>query len=133
MKSKYPELRKLAMQYQKRAYSPYSKIKVGAAVEAKGELFGGCNIENMSYGGTMCAERVAIFKAVSENHKKISKLYLYTKEGWPPCGLCLQVMSEFMNPDDIVIAGSSKGEQIFKFKDLMPTPLDEEGYNKNKS
>ena len=132
MKSRYPTLRKEAIKYQKRAYSPYSTVKVGAAVEAGGEVFGGCNIENMSYGGTMCAERVAIFKAVSEGHKKISKLYLYTKELWTPCGLCLQVMSEFMKPDDIVIAGSQTQEKVYKFKDLMPSPLSEEAFNKNK-
>ena len=133
MKSKYPKLRKEAKKYRKRAHSPYSEIKVGAAVAMGGKLFGGCNVENRSYGGTICAERTAILKAVSEKFINISALYLYTKELWSPCGLCLQVMSEFMDPDAVVILGSKDREEVYKLKDLMPMPLTEEGYQNNKS
>ena len=133
MKSKYPELRKEAIKYQKRAYSPYSKIKVGAAVLTKGGVYGGCNVENISYGGTICAERTAILKAVSERHREVKRLYLYTNELWSPCGLCLQTMSEFMTPDSEVILGSKSNEEIHKLVDLMPKILSKEGYKKNKS
>lgn len=116
------KLKKMAVDFSKRAYSPYSKAQVGAALETSdGSLFGGCNVENSSYGGTVCAERVAIWKAVSEGHKKISRIYVYTSEGWPPCGLCRQVLSEFSDEKTEVIIGSEKGnDRILKFSELLP-------------
>lgn len=115
-------LRKVAIEASKKAYSPYSKVHVGSALLTEdGKVFSGCNVENSSYGGTVCAERVAIFKAVSENHIKIKKLYVYTREGWPPCGMCRQVMSEFAANDLEVIIGDEGGKEIImKFSDLMP-------------
>ena len=116
------KLRTLAHQASKSAYSPYSKALVGCALETTdGSIYTGCNIENASYGGTICAERVAIVKAVSEKKMKLKKIYVYTKEGWPPCGLCRQVMSEFADNDlEIIIGDEAGSEKIIKFNDLMP-------------
>ncbi len=115
-------LRQKAKEISSLAYSPYSKACVGSAIlMSDGTIYTGCNIENASYGGTVCAERVAIFKAVSENKKEIKKVYVYTKEGWPPCGLCRQVMSEFASPDLEIIMGKESGEEtVMTFKELMP-------------
>ena len=115
-------LRQKAKEAAALAYSPYSHACVGSAILMSDDsLYSGCNIENASYGGTVCAERVAIFKAVSENKKEIKKIYVYTKEGWPPCGLCRQVMSEFASHDLEIIIGKESGEETtMAFKDLMP-------------
>lgn len=115
-------LRQKAKEISAAAYSPYSKACVGSAIEmSDGSIYVGCNIENASYGGTVCAERVAIFKAVSDQKKSIKHVYVYTKEGWPPCGLCRQVISEFAHPDLIVTIGKEDGsETSMTFKELMP-------------
>ena len=115
-------LRQKAQEASECAYSPYSQAKVGSAiVMSDGSIYSGANIENASYGGTICAERVAILKAVCEQKMQISKVYVYTKEGWPPCGMCRQVMSEFAAPDMEVIIGDVKGhETSIKFSELMP-------------
>ena len=115
-------LREKAVDASKRAHSPYSKAMVGAAVEtADGKVFQGCNIENSSFGGTVCAERVAIWKAVSEGSTKMKRVYVYTVDGWPPCGLCLQVMTEFSDPSLEVIISDGKGkETVKKLSDLLP-------------
>ena len=115
-------LRTKAIESAAKAYSPYSNAKVGCALETTdGSIFTGCNVENASYGGTVCAERVAILKAVSEQKMKLKKIYVYTIEGWPPCGLCRQVMSEFADTDLEVIMGDETGkETTMKFSDLMP-------------
>lgn len=115
-------LRQKAIESAAHAYSPYSKVHVGSAIlMSDGTIYTGCNVENASYGGTVCAERVAILKAVSENKRGIEKVYVYTKEGWPPCGLCRQVMSEFASDKMEVIMGNAEGgETVMKFKDIMP-------------
>lgn len=116
------KLRTLAKDASENAYSPYSHAKVGCAlVTEDGSVYTGCNVENASYGGTICAERVAITKAVSEKKMKLKQIYVYTKEGWPPCGLCRQVMSEFASPDLEVTMGDGNGkETTMTFKELMP-------------
>ncbi|MDD4975373.1 MAG: cytidine deaminase [Bacteriovorax sp.] len=116
------KLRDLALLASKNAYSPYSKAQVGCSLETSdGSIYTGCNIENASYGGTICAERVAILKAVSEKKMKLSKIYVYSKDGWPPCGMCRQVMSEFAADDLEVIIGNQAGHETkMKFSDLMP-------------
>jgi len=97
------------------AHSPYSKAKVGAVVVTEdGKTYSGCNIENSSFGGTVCAERVAIWKAVSEGSKKLKKIYVYTTDGWPPCGLCLQVMTEFSTLDLEITFGDKNGKETTK-------------------
>lgn len=115
-------LRTLAIEASKNAYSPYSNALVGCAlITSDGSVYTGCNVENASYGGTVCAERVAIFKAVSDKKIILKQLYVYTLAGWPPCGMCRQVMSEFADPDLEVIIGNEKGQETkIKFKDLMP-------------
>lgn len=114
-------LRDLAKKASTKSHSPYSKAKVGSALEtADGEIFSGCNIENSSFGGTVCAERVAIWKAVSEGQKEIKRIYVYTDAGWPPCGMCLQVMTEFAPLDLEITFGDKKGkEKTKKLKELL--------------
>ena len=105
------------------AYAPYSSIKVGAAILLKdGRIFSGCNVENVSYGGTICAERTAIVKGVSEGLKPgtVQAICLYTKELWYPCGICLQFMVEFLEEDTPIHLISENEERCLKFKDLFP-------------
>lgn len=96
------ELIALARQARNRAYVPYSRFPVGAAVEtADGSIYTGCNIENASYGATNCAERTAIFKAISEGARQIRRLAVACTNDVPcmPCGICRQVMAEFAVAD----------------------------------
>jgi len=113
-----------ANQARNHSYSPYSKAKVGAALKtANGEYFSGCNIENSSYGGTTCAEQVAILKAVSEGHQEITEICIVTDATppWPPCGICRQMMSEFMTPEGVIHLANTQGIQMtLKLKDLLP-------------
>ncbi len=109
------DLRDKAFDASTRSHSPYSKAKVGAAIETTdGHIYQGCNIENASFGGTVCAERVAIWKAVSEGHKKVKRVYVYTKDGWPPCGMCLQVMTEFADGNLEITMGNEAGKETTK-------------------
>jgi len=104
------------------SYSPYSSFPVGAAVLTdNGNIYKGTNIENASYGATVCAERVAIFKAVSEGDAHITAIAIYTNEANLafPCGMCLQVMSEFS--DDIpVILASDTIVRVYQLSELLP-------------
>lgn len=114
-----------AQKYLPRAYSPYSKFQVAAAVELdNGQVFGGCNIENASYGGTVCAERVAIWKGLSEHpgHKIKAILVLTDQEiPWPPCGFCRQVIAEFATPETLIYVANPKGVQkTWKISELLP-------------
>ncbi|MGB9682227.1 MAG: cytidine deaminase [bacterium] len=109
------------------AYTPYSLYKVGAAIEgASGKVYAGCNIENASYGLTMCAERVAIFKGVSEGEKSFKRIVIVSSVENPPlpCGACLQVMSEFCDENFEVYIGKDNGEiERFLLKELFPKPF----------
>ncbi|MBF0300373.1 MAG: cytidine deaminase [Oligoflexia bacterium] len=106
------KLREEAIKAHLNAYSPYSHAKIGCAlITDKGIIYSGCNVENGSYGATVCAERIAIFKAVSCGERKITKLYVYSKDGWPPCGMCRQVIREFTNDNAEVIIGNERGEE----------------------
>ena len=106
------------------AYAPYSNFKVGAAVlTADGQIFTGCNIENASFGASMCAERVAIFSALAAGQRQIKALAVIADTPQPvaPCGLCRQVLSEF-SPDCQVIMANLKGEyHVVKMADLLPS------------
>lgn len=115
-------LRELAISASTKAHSPYSHACVGSAIKTQdGSIFFGCNVENSSYGGTVCAERVAIWTAVANGHKRIKEVYVYTKAGWPPCGMCLQVMSEFGDSDLKVTIGNEAGIEHQKtLKELLP-------------
>jgi cytidine deaminase len=104
------------------SYAPYSHFFVGAALlTTEGEVYQGCNIENASYGATNCAERTAIFKAVSEGKRDFCKIAIAAKDGSTayPCGICLQVMNEFMPEAEVVleVAGQIK---VFGVKELLP-------------
>ena len=106
------ELIAVAKKYREFSYSPYSKFKVGAAVlTKKGNVYGGCNIENSSYPVTNCAERTAIFKAVSEGEKEFEAIALIADTEGPcsPCGACRQVMGEFKI--DKIIMANLKGDK----------------------
>lgn len=115
------DLRDKALDASTRAHSPYSKAKVGAAIETTdGKIYTGCNIENASFGGTVCAERVGIWKAVSDGHMKMKRIYVYTQDGWPPCGMCLQVMTEFADGNLEITFGDQKGKETTrKLKELL--------------
>ena len=112
-----------AKEAMKLAYAPYSNFSVGAAILCEnGDVYTGCNIENAAYGATNCAERTAIFKAVSEGVKTFSKIAIVSSsvDLTFPCGICRQVMAEFM-PDGVVVLQNSEGK-IFEYKvsELLP-------------
>jgi len=127
-------LKETALAALKFSYSPYSKKRIGSAVLlTNGKIYSGCNIENASYGGTVCAERVAIWKAYSENSNetKISEIYVASESDspWPPCGLCRQVIAEFATPETkIVIVNPANVQKEFLFKDLFPTAFGPENF-----
>lgn len=109
------ELMNLAILARENAYVPYSTFKVGAAVLAEnGQVFTGCNIENAAYGPSNCAERTAIFKAVSEGIRTFSALAVVADTEGPvtPCGVCRQVMAEFFAPDTPVYLGNIQGDLV---------------------
>ena len=116
------KLIKKAKESRKHAYAPYSHYMVGAAVEdERGNIYTGCNIENGSYGATMCAERTAIFKAVSEGAEKIKRIAVTAEGSMPyPCGMCRQVMSEFCSSDTEVILECDGKTEVYSFGELMP-------------
>ena len=112
-----------ALEAQKQAHCPFSKYPVGAAVRTEdGTIFSGCNVESASFSLTCCAERVAVFKAVSEGHKNIMSCSIVTVEGTPapPCGACRQVLYEF-GPKMRIVLGNPEGEvRILDLVDLLP-------------
>lgn len=116
------ELIDIARQYREHSYSPYSRFKVGAAVlTAGGKVYGGCNIENSSYGLTNCAERTAIFKAVSEGEREFEALAVIAGTEGPcsPCGACRQVMADFKIPR--IIMANLRGEvKTASLAELLP-------------
>lgn len=119
----------LANEARRRAYAPYSNYPVGAALRTKsGRLFTGCNVENAAYPHGMCAERVAIFKAVSEGEREFEVLAVVTPNGGSPCGGCRQVMAEFGLETRVLIAnGEGKLLRELTVADLLPgafTPED---------
>ena len=118
-----------AIKARKMAYAPYSKFLVGAAlVVPSGNIYTGCNIENASYGLTVCAERVAIFKAVSEGQRHIDAIAIvgapvFEEEYAFPCGACRQVLAEFLPESqdiDVIVAKSQDEYKVFKLSELLP-------------
>lgn len=117
------ELVDRAYEAMKNAYAPYSGFQVGAAlVTEEGMIFTGCNIENASYGATNCAERTAIFKAVSEGFHKIVRIAIVSSshKKTPPCGICRQVMAEFMEETGQIILADEKGIYTYSVKEFLP-------------
>ncbi len=110
-----------------KAYSPYSRFAVGAALLTReGQLYTGCNIENGSYGLTICAERVALFKAISEGEQDFLKIAIITDRDnlVPPCGACLQVFAEFAPPEFEIILSNVNGKyQLCILQEFLPHPF----------
>ena len=127
------ELMDMAKEAMKSAYAPYSHFSVGAAVETDdGEVYCGCNIENSSYGATICAERTAISKAVSEGSRRITRIAICDSNNsfaWP-CGICRQVMSEFAVEDFYVILEDNGKLSNFFLKELLPNSFSGKDMNK---
>ena len=116
------ELYEIALGMLPRSYAPFSKFRVGAALLTKdGKVYTGVNIENSSFGGTICAERTAFVKAVSEGDKEFSKVAIASSggEAWP-CGICRQVMSEFAGNGLRVILYDGKKTESMSFSELLP-------------
>ncbi|MGH9350412.1 MAG: cytidine deaminase [Vicinamibacterales bacterium] len=109
------------------ALAPFSAFKVGAAIEtADGTIVTGCNIENASYGLTMCAERVAMFKALSEGHRAFRRIAVVTdtESATPPCGACRQILWEFAGDLEVILANTRRETGRWRLKDLLPLPFD---------
>ncbi len=116
------ELAAAARDMLRRAYAPYSGFRVGAAIETdSGEVFGGCNVENASYGLTICAERTATVSAVAAGHRRFRRLVVATEgdRAVPPCGACCQFVAEF-GDDTTVYSVAKKETQSWLLKDLLP-------------
>ena len=109
------------------AQAPFSKFKVGAALEDEsGRIFTGCNVENATYGLTICAERVAVFKAVSEGARKFKRIAVAadTEVLTPPCGACRQILWEFCGDIELTLVNLQGKTEMFRLKDLFPRPFD---------
>lgn len=117
----WDNLLKSAIEARENSYSPYSHYKVGAALlTTSGKTFTGCNIENAAYTPSNCAERTAIFKAVSEGERDFAAIAVATSNGVAPCGVCRQVMREFA-PNLTVILGNIEGNyRVVSLTDLLP-------------
>ncbi len=103
------------------AYAPYSGFKVGAAIlSGGGEIYTGCNIENASYGLSICAERTALFNAVSKGHKDFTAIAIAASEGVSPCGACRQVLVEFSPEADVITPNQEGSLDIIKVRELLP-------------
>lgn len=113
---------KKAIEAKEKAHVPYSGFHVGAAVEMQdGAVYSGCNIEIVSYSPTICAERTAIFKAISEGHKSIKKIAIVGDSNHTyPCGVCRQVIREFGKDSTIIIANSEKDYLEYTLDELLP-------------
>ena len=110
-----------------RAYAPYSKFAVGAALLASdGQIFLGCNIENVSYGLTICAERVALFKALSEGHGRFARIAIVadTESPTPPCGACRQLLWEYAGDIEVVLANMRRETGRHRLSELLPHPFE---------
>ncbi len=109
------------------AHAPFSNFKVGAALEANdGTVITGCNIENATYGLTMCAERVAMFKALSEGHRAFRRIAIVadTDDPTSPCGPCRQILWEFGGDLEVILANLQQEKGRHHLKDLLPLPFD---------
>jgi cytidine deaminase len=129
--SDFDQLITIAKQSRENAHAPYSNFRVGAALRASsGRIFGGCNVENATYGLTVCAERVAILKAVSEGERGFDAISVVTDTDalTPPCGACRQLIWEFCGDIPVVLANlRDKVEQI-QMRDLFPKPFDSSNF-----
>jgi cytidine deaminase len=116
-----------ARQARDNAVADFSHFKVGTALETDtGEIVTGCNVENATYGLTVCAERVAIFKALSEGKRSFKRIAVVadTASPTPPCGACRQIIWEFCGDVEVVIANLSSVTATYRMRDLLPVPFD---------
>jgi len=121
------ELVAAARRARRHAHARFSGFKVGAALETDdGTIVTGCNVENASYGLTICAERVAMFKAISEGHRKFRRVAVVadTQTPTPPCGACRQILWEFGGDLEVVIANLRRELGRYQLADLLPLPFD---------
>ena len=122
------QLVRAAIRAREKAYTPYSNYPVGAALLTKsGRLYTGANVENASYGLTVCAERVAALKAVSEGDRDFEAIAVVTENGGTPCGACRQVLSEFGPNMRVIVSDTSGNSREYRIPDLIPdffTPAD---------
>lgn len=122
-----------AKEARQKAFAPYSNFHVGAAVELEtGEIISGCNVESASYGLTVCGERIAIWKAVSEGKNKFKKIAVVvdTDELTPPCGACRQIIWEFCGDIPVILANLKGKIQAFQMSELLPHAFDGKFLNK---
>ena len=134
MKKEYRDLAKAARDIKRYAFSPFSKFKVGAAILTEdGKIFSGCNIENSSYGLTICAERVAIFNAVSSGALKFTAIAIVSDDPdfTPPCGACRQVLLELAGNIDFVMMDSKNRYKIMKLTSLLPFAFTEKNLKRS--
>ena len=120
------KLIKIAIDMRKKSHSPYSNYRVGAAVETEsGKIIGGCNVESSSYGLTCCAERVALYSAISEGHDNFKSMAISTENGGMPCGACRQVIWDLCNDIKIYICNGKELLRTINSSDLLPDAFDE--------
>jgi cytidine deaminase len=116
-----------ALRARENAHAPFSHFKVGAALEdSTGRIHTGCNIENASFGLTLCAERVAVFKAVSEGVRSFRRVAVAadTETLTPPCGACRQILWEFCGDAELLLTNLQGKTETLRLKDLLPRPFD---------
>ena len=116
-----------ALAVRENAHAPFSKFKVGAALEsADGRVFTGCNVENATYGLTVCAERVAVFKAISEGARKFTRVVVAadTASLTPPCGACRQILWEFCGDVELILVNLQGKSETLRLANLFPRPFD---------
>jgi cytidine deaminase len=125
--SEFDGLIAAARQARENAHAAYSNFRVGAALRAtSGRIFGGCNVENATYGLTVCAERVAIFKAISEGERGFDAIAVVTDTDslTPPCGACRQLIWEFCGDVPVILANLKGKSEILRMNELFPKPFD---------
>lgn len=116
-----------ARRARRHARADFSSFRVGAALEtADGRIITGCNIENATYGLTLCAERVAMFKAISDGHRRFTRIAIVadTADPTPPCGPCRQILWEFGGDLEVILAGLRRETGRHQLRDLLPLPFD---------
>ena len=127
MKHTEDELIAAAAEVREKAYAPYSNFMVGAAVETdEGNIYTGCNVESGSYGLTVCAERVAIWKGISRGEKKFGRIAVVvdTEELTPPCGVCRQIIWEFCGDVPVILSNLHGKKETIQMSELLPRAFD---------
>ncbi|MBL7183166.1 MAG: cytidine deaminase [Anaerolineae bacterium] len=123
----YQALIAKAIEAREKAHVPYSHFAVGAALLARsGRIYTGCNVENASYGLSICAERVAVFKAVSEGERDFEAIAVVTGKGVTPCGACRQVLLEFGEDIQVIVADDAGRYRVFDLQELLPEAFNSE-------